>query len=262
MLNLQSVSKARGFVELAELPEPPAINFDIPKAPEPALNAGKDQAAVVGGEVIAFVKGVTVEQRGDIVNASLLAQLVAKKKVPGPTTLGGVTAWYDSYFDALSNIGFAIQDKGFAEYHEKSDSFQAHEAILEVAAVLMAGSPAALALVATTLKALQRMDAGSPWITLFNRESHSANTARFQIGLAEADATDGLLLSLVSFGLEAQSNVTQVLFFKFRNNDVTLQHHSGKVTINAPLLAAVRPEIAERLVDFAHDYVQRLPDLS
>jgi hypothetical protein len=126
----------------------------------------------------------------------------------------------------------------------------------------MAGSPAALALVATTLKALQKMDAGSPWITLFNRETHSANTARFQIGLAEANPTDGLLLSLVSFGLEAQSNVTQVLFFKFRSNDVTLQHHSGKVTINAPLLAAVRPEIAERMVDFAHDYVQRLPDLS
>lgn len=260
-MNLQSVSEARSFVEVAELPETPPINFDIPKAPEPALDAAKEQAAVVGGEVIAFVKGVTAEQRADIVNASLLAQLVAKKKVPAPTTLGGVTAWYDSYFDVLSNIGFAIQHKGFAQYQKKSDSFQAHEAILEVAAVLMAGSPAALALVNTTLKALKKLDEGSPWITLFNRESRSVNTARFQIGLAEADAADGLLLSLMSFGLEARSNVTQVLFFKLRMNDVTLQHHSGRVTINAALLAAVRLEIAERLVDFAHDYIQRLPDL-
>jgi hypothetical protein len=262
MMNPQSISKARSFVAVAELPAPPPIDFDIAKAPAAALDAAKEQAAVVGGEVIAFVKGVTAEQRADIVNASLLAQLVAKKKVPGPTTLAGLTAWYDSYFDVLSNIGFAIQDKGFAEYHETSDSFQAHEAILEVAAVLMAGSPAALALVNTTLKALQKMDEGSPWITLFNRESQSANTARFQIGLAEANATDGLLLSLMSFGLEARSNVTQVLFFKFRKNDMTLQHHSGKVTINAALLAAVRLEIAARLVAFAHDYVQRLPDLS
>jgi hypothetical protein len=71
MWNQQSVSKARSFVEVAELPEPPAINFDIPKAAGPALDAGKDQAAVVGREVIAFVKGVTPEQRADIVNASL-----------------------------------------------------------------------------------------------------------------------------------------------------------------------------------------------
>ena len=180
-MNPQSISKARSFVEVAELPAPPPIDFDIAKAPATALDAAKEQAAVVGGEVIAFVKGVTAEQRADIVNASLLAQLVAKKKVPGPTTLAGLAAWYDSYFDVLSNIGFAIQDKGFAEYHETSDSLQAHEAILEVAAVLMAGSPAALALVNTTLKALQKMDEGSPWITLFNRESQWPTRRAFRL---------------------------------------------------------------------------------
>src|SRR5262249_61060420 len=105
-------------------------------------------------------------------------------------------------------------------------------------------------------------DEGSPWITLFNRESQSANTARFQVGLVEQDAANGLLLTLMAFGLEAQSNVTQVLFFKFRKNDVRLQHHSGNVTINAARLAALRPEISTRLIDFAHDYIRRLPDLS
>jgi hypothetical protein len=261
-MDFQSISQARSFVDLAELPEPPPIDFDLAKAPEPALDGAKEQAAVVGGEVIAFVKGVTPEQRADIVNASLLAQLVAKKRVPCPATLGAVTAWYDSYFDTLSNIGFALQDQAFAQYHEKSDSFQAHEAILEVAAVLMGGSPSALALVHTTLKALQKMGEDSPWITLFNRESQSANTARFQIGLAEADPTHGLLLSLMAFGLEARSRLTQVLFFRFRQNEVTLQHHSSKVTVDAALLGEVRLEIAEKLVDFAHDYVRRLPDLS
>jgi hypothetical protein len=261
-MTTQSLSKARDFVNVAELPPPPPIDFDVPKAPQPALDAAKEQAAVVGGEVIAFVKGVTAEQRADIVNASLLAQLIAKKKVPSATTLAGVAAWYDSYFDALANIGFAIKDKGFAEYHEQSDSFQAHKAILDVAALLLGGAPTALALVKTTLEALQKMDENNPWITVFNRESQSANTARFQIGLAEEDAANGLLLTLMAFGLEARLNVTQVLFFKFRKNDVRLQHQSGKVTISAPMLAALRPEIGERLVAFAQDYIKRLPDLS
>jgi len=260
----QSVSQARAFVDIVELPPAPPIDFNVAKAAQPAqpaLDVAKEQAAVVGGGVIAFVKGVTAEQRADIVNASLLAQLAAKKRVPSATTLAGVTAWYDSYFDVLANIGFAIQDKGFAEYHEQSDSFQAHKAILDVAALLLGGAPTALALVKTTLEALQTMDASSPWITLFDRESQTANTARFQIGLVEQDAANGLLLTLIAFGLEARLDVTQVLFFKFRKNDVRLQHHSGKVTINAGLLAALRMDIADKLVAYAHDYVKRLPDL-
>jgi hypothetical protein len=63
---------------------------------------------------------------------------------------------------------------------EKSDTFEAHEAILQVAATLLAGTPAALAVVKKTLEALQKMSADSPRITLLHRESQSANTARFQ----------------------------------------------------------------------------------
>jgi hypothetical protein len=261
-MDAQSISKAREFVAAAALPPPPVMDFESARDTAPPLDAAKEQAAVVGGQVIAFVTGVTAEQRGDIVNASLLAQLVAKKRVPGAATLADVTSWYDSYFEVLTNIGFAIQDKGFAEYHEQSESFQAHKAILEVATLLLGGAPTALALVKTTLEALQKMDEDSPWITLFNRESQSANTARFQVGLVEQDAANGLLLTLMAFGLEARLNVTQVLFFKFRKNDVRLQHHSGKVTINAPLLAALRPEIGARLAAFSHEFIQQLPDLS
>ena len=53
------------------------------------------------------------EQRGDVVNATLLAQLVAKQRVPEPKTLPGLISWYEHYFDVLSRVGFAIQDRGF-----------------------------------------------------------------------------------------------------------------------------------------------------
>jgi len=167
------------------------------------FDAAKEQAAVVGSDVIAFATGITPEQRGDVVNATLLAQLVAKRRVPEPKTLPDLISWYEHYFDVLSRVGFAIQDRGFAEYVEKSDTFEAHEAILEVAATLLAGAPAALAVVKRTLEALQKMSADSPWITLFHRESQSANTARFQVSLVNADEASPFLVSLVAFGLQA-----------------------------------------------------------
>jgi hypothetical protein len=255
-----SVIGAQEFVASVELPDPPPLNINVSKDIFD-YDEAKQQAVVVGSDVIAFVKGITPDQRNDIVNASLLAQLVAKKKVAQPSTLTAVKEWYDEYFDVLSRIGFVIQDKGFAEYREASDSFEAHEAILEVAAALLAGTPGALALVKTTLGALQKMSSNSPWITLFNRESRSANTARFQVSLVNEDENGRLLVALIAFGLEARTTLTQVLFFKFHTNDVTLHQHSGKVTINASLLAGVRDQIAGKLVSYASDYIKGLPDL-
>lgn len=251
---------ALDFIASTELPTPPLLSSRAAKNIFD-YDSAKEQALVVGSEVIAFVKGITPEQRTDLVNASLLAQLAAKKKVANPQTLASVEQWYNEYFDGLSRIGFLIQDKGLAEYQEASESFEAHEAILDIATTFLAGMPGALALVTTTLRSLQKMSTDSHWIRLFNRESRSANTARFQMSLVSEDEQGRLLVSLITFGLEAQTTLTQVLFFKFHTNEVKLHHHSGEVTISAPLLAAVREQIANKLVAYASDYIKGLPDL-
>jgi hypothetical protein len=256
---------ARAFVEAIELPVPPptfAASEGVAKDPASVFDAAKDQASVVGSDVISFVKGVTPQQRSDIVNASLLAQLVASQKVGGPKALPDVVRWYEEYFDVLSHIGFVIQDRGFATYDEKSQDFEAHKAILDLATVLLAGAPGALAVLKATLGALEKMAGDSPWITLYNRESRSARTARFQASLVDQDENALFLVSLIAFGLEATSEVTQVLFFKFKKNEVKLQHNSGKATINAQVLASVREQIAQRLIPFTTAYVESLPDLS
>jgi hypothetical protein len=259
-----SIETAREFVKAVALPAPPP-SFGLTKgarAPASAFDAAKDQASVVGSDVISFVKGVTPEQRNDIVNASLLAQLVANQKVAGPKALPDIVRWYEEYFDVLSHIGFVIQDKGFATYDERSQDFEAHKAILDLATVLLAGAPGALAVLKATLGALEKMAGDSPWITLYNRESRSAKTARFQASLVDQDVNALFLVSLIAFGLEATSEVTQVLFFKFKKNEVKLQHNSGKVSINAQVLASVREQIAQRLIPFTTAYVENLPDLN
>lgn len=258
-MSTRTVAEARSFVRTTDLPEPPRKVHGQPRAASTFdFDAAREQAAVVGSDVIAFVKGITPEQRADLVNATLLAQLVAKKKVPAPRDLKGLLAWFDQYFDVLSNVGFVIQEKGFAEYTEGSESFEAHQAILDVAKVVLAGAPGALAVVTRTLESLEKLSADSPWITLFHRESRSANTARFQVSLVDAAEDAGLLVSLMAFGVVARATVTQVLFFKFRKNEATLHHHSGKVTINSAVLTGVRQDIATKLAAFTDDFVKGL----
>jgi len=256
-----TAATARDFVGKLELPAPPPPRPAAARALAPFnFEAAKDQAIVVGSDIVSFVKTVTPQQRRDIVNALLLAQLVAKKAVPEPGTLDQIRAWYERYFDVLSNIGFAIQEKDLRKYNQKGDGFEVHEAILEVAAVLLGPGSTALAVLTATLKALQKAGGNQPWITLFNKESQFANAARFQVSTVDGDA-NGALVFLSSFALEATANLTQVLFFKFRSNDVTIEHSSGKVSIDAQVLAAVREEIAAKLIKHTSEYVAGLPDL-
>jgi hypothetical protein len=252
----KSVEEARRFVSSATLPAPVARHFALTAASTFDFDEVKQQAAVVGGQVISFVKGITAEQRQDIVNASLFAYLFAKKQHPQLETLTDVTAWYNAYFEALSRVGLVMQDTGFTEYTANTDTFEAHQAILDVASALLASSPGALVLVKTTLTALQKMNADSPWITLFNRESHSAHAARFQLSLVTQDEGGALLISLLAFALEARSTLTQVLFFKFRKESVTLRHNEGRVTIDVEVLVAIRNDLSKKLVAFASDFIR------
>jgi hypothetical protein len=262
-MNSSSSSEALSFLDQAELPPPP------PPPPSPQIetteavaefnfDSARDQAVVVGSDIISFVRGVSEQRRQDIVNSALLAQLVASKRVPDPTH---VFTWYGVYFDTLTNIGWTIQDRQFVDHIEESKNLEAHKAIIELATSLVGPQAAALQLVKTTLTALQSMDQSSPWITLFNRESRFAKSARFQITLAEEKSEGQFLVTLMAFGLVAAKTLTQVLFFKFRSNEVRLKHSSGKVTINTTVLDAIREPISKKLAAFSTDYVRGLPEL-
>lgn len=228
---------------------------------EMGFETAKDQAAVVGSEIISFVNGVTAERREAIANSSLLAQLLAKTKVPDATD---IDAWYQVYFDTLMELGWVVQEREFKEYTEDSDSFESHKAILKVAAALMAtASPAALALVTTTLEALQSMDEDNEWITIFNRESQIARVARFQVSLAEQEPAGQFVVRTMAFALRAESKLTQVLFFKFRSSDANLRYHAGRVTINSSVLEdpVVVADLRRALSQHARDFIRTLPPL-
>jgi hypothetical protein len=252
-----SSKSAREFLNAVELP--PLRRGSLKRGRDIIdFNAQKNQAMVVASDIVSFVKGVSNERRQDVVNASLLAQLVANKKVPDKTR---IIEWYNAYFEVLENIGWVIQDKSFSSYTEEADGLEAHEAILKVAAVFLGASPAALAVVISTLEALKSMDPSKSWITIFDRESKDVKSGHFQIALAEQGDNDQFFVSLMAFSLKAKSTLTQILFFKIRNDEVELQKCSGKVTINDEVLLSVRNRVSQKIADYTNDYIAKLPDL-
>ena len=103
------------------------------------------------------------------------------------------------------------------------------------------------------------MDSSSSWIKIFDRETKSAETAHFQIALAEQGDNDQFFVSLMAFSLKAQADITQFLFFKIRKDEVELKKCMGKVTINEDVLVSVRDRLKQKIAAHTNDFIAELP---
>lgn len=246
------VAQARALVEHESLPSPrPRPSAAHRPAPAFTLTSARPQVVIVGSDVVVFAKGVSADQRQDIVNASLLAQLVARNKVPGIHDLAGVLAWYDAYYEVAENIGWVVQDRALVEY---TPEVELRKAVLELATSAL-GPSEALALVSSTLDRLANMSADSPTLTLLHRESQSANTARFQVLIAEPGEGGRLLTRILAFYLEADRTVTQALFFKSTRRHARLHYQVATVRMNSAVLEAIRQEVTAKLAGYVDDNV-------
>jgi len=255
----QRVENARAYVIGAEIPEPRGArgagdNADVMAA----LETTKQQAAVVASEVVAFAPGVSGTFRQDLVNSTLLAQLVAKQKVPDSRQ---IFDWYDAYFDALANIGWSVAARDFAIWNQQGQDLDVHKAIIAVLATVLGPAVTALAIVTSTLDALQSMEPDSPWITLFSRESQHAEQAHFQVTAVSVGDDGQPFVTLAAFSVQANATTTQVLFFRWRASNAVLRHCSSKVSIDEGVAAAIRGPLRDKVAAHAADFIKALPDL-
>jgi hypothetical protein len=222
------------------------------------FDQAKAQAQVVGSGLFSFSQGVDASVREAISDSALLAQLVANKK---GSVEDDPTSWFKNYSDVLQNVGWTLQDGGWTDYTSEGTAAEVHQKIIEVLTVALGPAPAALAILTSALNALQAMNSDSPWITLFNRESQHAKIARFQIGLVDTSATGDVFVSLLGCLIVADSTITQVLFFKFRNANARFKADSAKVSINRAALADLGPAIRAKVRAYQFDYVSSVLDV-
>ena len=251
---------SRAFIQGVKLPAAPAgtrsRSAAITDTPPLDLKSTDAQSLVVGSGLIAAAQNVPKETREDLVNCTLFAQLAASGAVTDPQR---IAEWYAAYFKTLTAIGWAQSDTQFEEYDFKSKTAEAHKAIIKVLTVLLGPQAAALLVVQTVLEALQSMNEGSPWITLFDRQSKTGKSARFQVATAQIDPGGLLQVALVGFELVVKASLTQVLFVKYASNSTHLKYAAGKATIYEAALRDQREALAARLVAYRSAYVAQIP---
>lgn len=250
---MSELTAARTLIQLAELPPLAKFAADAPAGGGmPTFDINKDQALVVGSNVVSFTAGVGADFRQAISDSALFAQLATLGKV-------GVNAdpmtFTDYYLATLLKLGWMVQKRDTGEFTYKGSSFDVHEAVIGVITTFLAPIAGAAAAVIAVLKGLHEMNATAPFITLFNKQSVHEKIGHFQMTYVHEDPDQGLSAEVMAFALDADDSLTQVLFFRLTKKKTHLRRSLGTLSIDTAAITALHPNIAARIKDYRTSFI-------
>jgi hypothetical protein len=156
---------------------------------------------------------------------------------------------------------WTAQDNGWSDYTAIGTGAEVSEQILPVITAALAPAAAALTIITAVVNALKAMGPSSPWFTIFSRETKKGKIGRFQIGLTEKGTDAQVFVSLIAFLIIANSNLTQLLFFKFHEAGALFKANASKVSVNRSRVIELGPAVRNKVHAYQLDYISNLVDL-
>lgn len=209
-----------------------------------------NSAFVDAGQVVG---GLTPTHQVDVLNSLLFAQLAASAQVKR----SDYANWYDSYSSWLKKLGWIFNAGSVTKYDAAGSDFSIDQVALNILAAALTGPE--MAVITATIAALKSLaNKNDQRITLFERSCHVAQSATFQIGSGN-DTGGVVVLKAASFSLTSEADFTNVLFFHFHHQQVTLRYSLDTLTLDSEVYASVRDEVVKDLGKKAQEYIANVP---
>ena len=230
----ESLAKEFG---LAAMEDDPYEDLPLDE-PQPATGA-------VDGNIIAsFVDGVTGQQKHDVLNGCLLAQLAANAKFDRESA---PVDWTKFYARVLENIGWVIPEFEFRRMNSTETRFTMDSAIIRVLTGIMTENQAEV--VKASLEALKNLNDEDRRARIFSRNSVNLNEGNFQVNNVGVSATGVLSMRLSAFGFKTNEYVTNVLWFRFSGGSTELKVTRTTLVLNEQVHERLRQPILDKLGD-------------
>ena len=129
-----------------------------------------------------FAADLTEQQRSDVLNSTLLAQLAADKAYPKDAAgRYDVKGWYSKFSEVLLNLGWVAKTLLSGNIKYTGKSFTADKAILEIINGLLQNN--ALLLAQATINALKNLPENDSKLTLFKFNTCSDQMGNISLGV-------------------------------------------------------------------------------
>jgi len=206
------------------------------------------EAAVVGGNLLAFAEGFSRQNKEDLMNSFLFATLVANKKYL-PETEG--QQWYGQFNKVLATLGWLSTNWSYANYRSTQQRFTMDQAGLEILGSAIAAAalpgPASAAMLKVAADAVKTLMKKEEPLRLFERQTKMHRGGNFRIGACHESADGTVTVAMGAVNFQAQSAITDVLFWEWSNTEVSTYRGEDCLVLNTGLYAKVRQQILDKL---------------
>lgn len=226
-----------------------AYSLDQPATMLSSVSAVESEAsaAVVSNAIIAFVAGMSPQNKKDVQNSFLFATLAANNQYNANQQS---ESWYRLFLEVMTDLGWVTARRSYSDYRVTDRSFTMDQVGLSIlASVVTAASVPAVASAALIKVAKDAIDAlvktDKPF-RLFKQRSERIRDANFAIASC-TEINDQVLLALATFDLKSDVNFTNVLFWEWNNSTVRLSRGDGVFTLNNNVYSFARDEVLRML---------------
>ncbi|MFW0756444.1 hypothetical protein ACN1C3_17165 [Pseudomonas sp. H11T01] len=136
----------------------------------------QDSASVIGKSVVAYDRKMTPQNREDVDDSILFAQLVAGRQFDPETHLA---EWFKEYARALEMAGWGTTSHAFSEFQSREIKFTMDEAALQIIAAI--AGPDKLQLLSMVTGAFKALEKNENALKLFELKSKKNHSGNFQV---------------------------------------------------------------------------------
>ena len=127
------------FIAQLEI-SPPPTPFPLQQFSSLTASAGTSGGAVDGGSLVSFTSEIDEQNRSDVENSVLLAQLAADSQYQRNENSD---LWYKVFVNVLSKVGWIIQEFEFEKYEAHGQSVVVTAVVLDIVKGILSDSEVA-----------------------------------------------------------------------------------------------------------------------
>ncbi|KAG8712482.1 hypothetical protein FRC08_014516 [Ceratobasidium sp. 394] len=204
---------------------------------------------VCAGSILVFDSSVSKQQRSDVANSTLLAQLAADRRYSRSTDAEN---WYNEFRSVLEKIGWVCERPNLIQV-PLGNSPSVDQVIMKCMADRL--EPSGVEAVQTAVDAMKGLSNDDRALKIFKQQSTSENGTNFQIAHCK-DSRGDVDVGLGGFIYHIGQNINNPLVPKLEGKSASAFNCFQTMRLNSGVYSHVRDAISQKLGNYTTDMVE------